>query len=306
MAKKRTRIQDLIIPHKRNGFKPGLLSISVVLATLVVLVGVQAAYFFDTKFAFSKTDFLASVLPSVLIGFTNQDRTEQGLDVLTPDDVLAKAAQLKAEDMAAKGYFSHVSPDGRTPWYWLDQVGYPYSYAGENLAIDFKDSKEVEDAWMASPAHHANIMKPQYTRIGIGTAEGMYEGEKTTFVVQYFASVRKGASIPTLTGIEGSANPRVLGAEVEPLTPDSFMMFFARIAASPLHTITYVLTGVAGLFLILLFLAIVIHARIQFIEVIGGGLLVVLASLGLLAYNAMDAGARVPDAPSAVASTDSL
>lgn len=306
MAKKRTRIQDLVIPHKRNGYKPGLLSVSAVLATLAVLVGIQAAYFFDTKFAFSKIDFLASVLPSVLVGFTNEDRTAQGLNALIPDDVLAKAAQMKAEDMAANGYFAHVSPDGKTPWYWLDKVGYPYSYAGENLAIDFKDSKEVEDAWMASPAHHANIVKPQYTRIGIGTAEGMYEGEKTTFVVQYFASVRKGASIPQLSDVGSTTNPRVLGAEVEPLTPDAFMLFFARIAASPLHTITYVLGGIAGLFLLLLFFAIVVHARIQFIEVLAGGLLVVLASLGLLAYNAMDAGARVPDAPNAVASTNSL
>lgn len=306
MAKKRINIQDLVIPHKRNGYKPGLLSVSAVLVTLMVLVGMQAAYFFDTKFAFSKIDFLASVLPSVLIGFTNDDRTAQGLDALTPDDVLAKAAQLKAEDMAAKGYFAHVSPEGKTPWYWLDQVGYPYSYAGENLAIDFKDSKEVEDAWMASPAHHANIVKPQYTRIGIGTAEGMYEGQKTTFVVQYFASVRKGASTPSLSGVGSTNNPRVLGAEVEPLTLDAFTLFFARVAASPLHTITYVLSGIAGLFLFLLFIAIVVHARIQFIEVLGGGLLVVLASLGLMAYNAMDAGARVPDAPNPVASTNSL
>jgi hypothetical protein len=84
------------------------------------------------------------------------------------------------------------------------------------------------------------------------------------------------------------------------------MLFFARIAASPLHSVTYALGGIAGLFLVLLFFAIVVHARIQFIEVLGGGLLVVLASLGLLAYNAMDAGARVPDAPNAVASTNSL
>lgn len=306
MAKKRINIQDLVIPHKRNGYKPGLLSANAVLATLMVLVGMQAAYFFDTKFALSKIDFLASVLPSVLIGFTNQDRTAQGLDALTPDEVLSEAAQMKAEDMAAKGYFAHVSPEGKTPWYWLDQVGYPYGYAGENLAIDFKDSKEVEDAWMASPAHHANIVKPQYTRIGIGTAEGMYEGEKTTFVVQYFASVRGGVSIPSFSGIGSTTNPRVLGAEVEPLTPDAFKLFFARVAASPLHTITYVLSGIAGLFLLLLFFAIVIHARIQFIEVLGGGLLVVLASLGLMAYNAMDAGARVPDAPNTVASTHSL
>ncbi len=283
-----------------------MLTVGGVLLALLVLVGIEGAYLFETRVVFTRTNFIASVLPGVLAGFTNEDRVRQGLPELTPDALLAEAAQLKAEDMATKGYFSHVSPDGKSPWYWLQQVEYPYGYAGENLAIDFKDSKEVEDAWMASPAHHANIVKPQYTRIGIGTAEGMYEGEKTTFVVQYFASVRKGASIPQLSDIGSTSNPRVLGAEVEPLSPDAFTLFFARVAASPLHTITYVLGGIAGLFLLLLFFAIVVHVRIQFIEVLAGGLLVVLASLGLLAYNAMDAGARVPDAPSAVASTNSL
>jgi hypothetical protein len=206
--------------------------------------------------------------------------------------------------MAANGYFSHISPDGKSPWYWLQQVGYPYSYAGENLAIDFNDAKEVEDAWMASPAHHANIVKPQYTHIGIGTAEGMYKGHPTTFVVQYFATQKKGATVSAETQVGVSTNARVLGAEVNPLVPQSFSEFFNRIATSPLHTVTYVLTFLAGLFLLLLCIAISVHVRIQFIEIIGGGLLLVLAALGLLAFNAMDGGAGIPEVTNAVTATE--
>lgn len=272
----------------------------------LVLVGLEAAYLFDTKVVFTHSNFLASVLPSVLTDYTNEDRVQQGLSVLTPDALLAKAAQMKAEDMAAKGYFSHVSPDGKSPWYWLQQVAYPYSYAGENLAIDFNDSKEVQDAWMASPAHRANIVKPQYTRIGIGTAEGMYEGRATTFVVQYFATPKKGVAIPGESIVASSTHARVLGAETSPILPQSFTDFLGRIAASPIHTVAYLLTAIAGAFLLLLFIAIVVHARIQFIEIIAGGLIVVLAALSLITFNAMDAGATVPDASHSVAATEVL
>ena len=301
MKKRRPRsLTDFVLPHKGNGYKPVLLTLGGVFVALIVLVGIEAAYVFDTRVVLTKTNFLASVLPSVLTDYTNEDRVQQGLSKLTPDALLAKAAQLKAEDMAAKGYFSHVSPDGKSPWYWLQQVGYPYSYAGENLAIDFNDSQEVQNAWMASPAHRANIVKPQYTRIGIGTAEGVYEGRTTTFVVQYFATPKKGAVMPGELNVASSTNARVLGAETSP----AFSGFFQKIAASPLHTAAYVLTAIAGLFLVLLFFATVVHARIQFIEIIAGGLIVVLAALSLIAFNAMDAGATVPDTSHSVAATE--
>jgi len=53
--------------------------------------------------------------------------------------LLEQAAQLKANDMAEKGYFAHTSPDGKTPWEWLKDVSYPFLAAGENLAVNFLD-----------------------------------------------------------------------------------------------------------------------------------------------------------------------
>ena len=119
---------------------------------------------------------------------TNQDRAVHGLTGVTEDALLDAAAQYAAEDMAANGYFSHVSPDGKDPWYWLNQVGYRYSYAGENLAVNFTDSEDVQTAWMESPTHKANIMKREYTHVGFGTANGIYEGKETTFVVEFLAA----------------------------------------------------------------------------------------------------------------------
>lgn len=292
MKKRQARkFKDFIVPHSGNGYKPLLLTAGGVALALLIVVLVQGVYVLGSRFALSNPHFLASVLPSVVTSLTNEDRQAQGLQAVMPDALLTKAAQMKAEDMAEKGYFSHVAPDGKTPWYWLDQVKYPYSYAGENLAIDFVDSKDVEDAWMASPTHRANIVKPQYTRIGVGVAKGMYEGNETTFVVQFFATPKKGAVIPGEDTL-ASAGPgaRVLGAETSPALPVSFADFLSRLAASPMHTTAYVLAGLAGVFTLLLLIAIAVHVRIQFIEVIVGGLLVIVAALGVVAWNALDAG----------------
>lgn len=302
-GKSRARsFKDFVLPHRGNAFKPHALRAGMVIAVLGFIALVQLWYVFDTKVALTQSSLLASVLPSVLTSYTNEDRAALKLPELTPDPLLQKAAQLKAEDMAAKGYFAHTAPDGKTPWYWLDQVNYPYSYAGENLAIDFVDSKEVEDAWMASPAHRANIVKPQYTRIGIGTARGMYEGRETTFVVQYFATPKKGALIPNEgVALATTTHAQVLGAEIGPATAAELMH---RIAMSPLHTVFYILGAIAIIFGILLFIAIVVHARIQFFEIICGGLLIVGAALGLVAWNALTDKATLPDTSHTAASIE--
>ena len=123
-----------------------------------------------------------------MVDMTNEDRNINNLKQLQMNPALSQAAKLKAEDMATRGYFSHKSPDGLLPWYWFDKVGYDYEYAGENLALNFGESSEVEKAWMNSPAHKANLLHEKYSEIGIGIAEGEYQGQKTIFVVQFFAS----------------------------------------------------------------------------------------------------------------------
>lgn len=131
---------------------------------------------------------LAAVVSSILVDLTNGDRAAGGLSMLTVNPVLVAAAQAKANDMATKGYFAHVSPEGVDPWHWFKDAGYSFEYAGENLAIDFVDSADVERAWMNSPTHRKNILDPHYTEIGIATARGMYQGRLTTFVVQEFGT----------------------------------------------------------------------------------------------------------------------
>ena len=128
-----------------------------------------------------------------IITLTNQNRTQAGVPALVTSPLLTEAAQLKANDMASRSYYAHVSPDGKSPLYWLDLVGYHYINAGENLVIDRTTSEQVVDAWMNSPDHRENILRPQFTEIGVGTASGVYEGLNTIYVVQEF-----GMPMPTV------------------------------------------------------------------------------------------------------------
>ena len=152
------------------------------LVVLVVLVGTVPS------FRAPVLDSLSAIYASVLVSLTNQNRAAANVSQLTVSPILEKAAQMKADDMASKSYFAHNTPDGKTPWYWFDLAGYKYAYAGENLAVNFVDSSDVETAWINSPGHFLNIMNPKYTEIGIATSTGMYKGKQAVFVVQLFGA----------------------------------------------------------------------------------------------------------------------
>jgi hypothetical protein len=202
----RKHLKRYLVPHHANDFRPHLLRESAVLAmlgaTLILFIG---------SIAFSKiiqrTDLGAAIYSSLLVDLANKDRAGQSLTVLTPNPLLEAAARMKAEDMAAKGYFAHQGPGGEKPWYWMSRAGYRYLYAGENLAIDFVNSEDVEIAWMNSPGHRANILNGYFTEIGIATAEGVYEGRPTTFVVQMFGKPLAVARPQPVAGAEIENDP---------------------------------------------------------------------------------------------------
>ncbi len=166
------------------------------IATGLVLLVLAAAFV-----RYAGPEFSAAVIQSEVISLTNTERVQNDVGVVTENALLDKAAAAKAADMAAKGYFAHVSPDGTVPWHWIVAAGYNYKYAGENLAVRFNESADVVNAWMASPTHRANIVKGQYTETGVAVADGVYQGQPATFVVQYFASPAKSNSKQVATTI---------------------------------------------------------------------------------------------------------
>jgi uncharacterized protein YkwD len=135
-------------------------------------------------------DSLSAIYASVLVNLTNRDRVLNNLSELKVNSLLEKAAQMKADDMAARSYFAHNTPEGKAPWYWLELAGYEYLYAGENLAVNFQNSEEVQTAWMNSRGHFLNIVNPKFTEIGIATSTGFYKGREAIFVVQMFGTPR--------------------------------------------------------------------------------------------------------------------
>jgi uncharacterized protein YkwD len=73
--------------------------------------------------------------------------------------------------MFARGYFSHVTPDGKT---LVDRVRagkVSFLTAGENLALG-PTLPICHEGLMNSPGHKANILHKDYGRLGVGVLDG--------------------------------------------------------------------------------------------------------------------------------------
>ncbi len=183
----RRTLKHYFIPHEGNQYRPHFFreaSLATLLSLALILFISSLAY----GIVATKTNYLASIYPSVVVNLTNENRVSVGDLPLQVNPLLEKVATLKAQDMSEKGYFAHVSPEGLTPWHWFDVAGYAYLYAGENLAVNFTDTDTVVDAWMNSPLHRGNILSTNFTEIGIATSHGVYKGRNTIFVVQDFGT----------------------------------------------------------------------------------------------------------------------
>ena len=181
-------VHDHVIPHERNNYHPHILShrflaLFSILVLTIKIVGVSVVAFSPA----SGVDASAITSETVVV-LANSARSENGLGELKTSSLLAKAAQAKANDMLARQYFSHNTPDGATPWSFIKAVGYSYTTAGENLAIDFTQAESMQSAWMNSPGHRANILNGNFTEIGIGIVSGTYDNHATTIVVQMFGN----------------------------------------------------------------------------------------------------------------------
>jgi uncharacterized protein YkwD len=271
------RLKNTVVPTHENVYRPHMLGRSSLVFFVALTLAVEGFLVASLVARQSDGTFLSAVIASDVIGLTNSQRELASVSSLVENTKLDAAAQAKAEDMAKRGYFSHVGPDGVLPWTWILRAGYAYKYAGENLAVRFTDSSDVVRAWMASPAHRANVMKSAYTEIGVGVAEGMFEGKSATFVVQYFGTEVQGAPAvaPNVSG--AGAVGAAAGAH-------SFMeglqRQFVRIVNDPAQTVNWVLGTVAVLLFALVMVSFVMHLEVQSTEMLLGGATV--AALALL------------------------
>jgi Cysteine-rich secretory protein family len=179
-------IHDHFIPHPRNNYHPHILGDRSLALMSSLLLAVRIFAIALISFGPVAPAFSSAITTTNIIALTNESRQQFAVPALTENQILDKAAQAKADDMLAKGYFAHNSPDGRTPWDFITSAGYSYLMAGENLAVNFTEAESVETAWMNSPGHKANILNKNFQDIGIGISQGVYQGHNAIFVVQEF------------------------------------------------------------------------------------------------------------------------
>jgi uncharacterized protein YkwD len=106
-----------------------------------------------------------------MFALVNAERIKRGLFPLSSDSKLQEVARAHARDMFEQGYFSHDSPDGKTPKDRLDAAGIKYTIAGENLALA-PHVAMAHQGLMDSEGHRENILYPSFRKVGIGVISG--------------------------------------------------------------------------------------------------------------------------------------
>lgn len=102
----------------------------------------------------------------------NAERRARGLAGLRVSARLHDIAQAHACDNAARGVYSHFGADGSDLGKRLRRGNYRLRLAAENTALGFDTPERLVAFWMQSPLHHANMMHPGVTEMGLGLADG--------------------------------------------------------------------------------------------------------------------------------------
>lgn len=293
------RLCNLFLPTRHNAHRPRLLHKQWLVALLGLTLVCEGVIVGNALFSEGPNIFLAAVVRSDIISYTDQARMSEGGQSLTESDLLMEAAQAKAEHMAEHGYFSHTGPDGEEPWVWIERAGYDYQYAGENLAVRFEDSKDIVDAWMDSPGHRANIVKPQYREIGVGIAEGEYKGGPATFVVQYFAAPASAppafsgavsapaevAEVPEGRAVAGAQTPEAGGDAPGPRPVSAVRSFMTSLFSGSDVVAVWTISIIAVILASVLALTFFIRIQVQPTDLLVPGAAVALIAVTFLSVN---------------------
>ena len=131
-----------------------------------------------------------------LLSLVNQYRADNGLGTLKLNSNLVESARYKSNSMLQLSYFDHYNPqlNGQSPSYLIRTIfNIACGYCGENLHMSEASSTSVSSTakqifadWKASPGHNANMLKPQFTKVGIGVAYAYRNGQYTIISTQHF------------------------------------------------------------------------------------------------------------------------
>lgn len=208
--KKRHGLHHRQNKHYHSVYLPYLPAILMVISAIIISglrlpTGHQATLAYATEMS-----------QSSLLRSTNEQREAFKKPILTLNNQLSAAAQAKANDMASRNYWSHNTPDGNEPWIFVDQAGYKYQKAGENLAYGFSTSNQVVVGWMNSSTHKANLLDNSFSDVGFGFANAndfQQNGKETVVVAMYGRPVDDFTNLATLPNQPPTA-PETLYASI--------------------------------------------------------------------------------------------
>jgi len=112
-----------------------------------------------------------AVVEAEVLKLVNEERAKVGCSALSANSSLTKLAEAFSDDMAARDFFDHTDPDGKTPWDRAAAAGIS-NLGGENIARGQATAQAVMDAWMNSEGHRANILNCDFKTLGVGVHFG--------------------------------------------------------------------------------------------------------------------------------------
>lgn len=128
-----------------------------------------------------------------MLELVNKERVKVGVAPLKIDERLNASAQEKADDMQARDYYGHESPDGIEGFSLVFRhMPGKCRYASENLAtllVPISNSRKAIDGWMSSTkGHREAILDKKYDLVGFGIAKDKHGN---SLVVQHFCELNK-------------------------------------------------------------------------------------------------------------------
>lgn len=110
-----------------------------------------------------------------MLQLINIERKKAGLKIIVADTQMAKVARNHSADMFKRGYFSHYTPEGKSPFDRIRKEKINFIIAGENLAFA-QTLQLAHEGLMESPVHKANILHTSFGRVGIGILDSGIRG----------------------------------------------------------------------------------------------------------------------------------
>jgi len=185
------RCFDLFIPQAGNAHQPRALRPKSIVYFAAVMVGLKIIVSLILLLSYPEPARVQEDMRNSLSVLINNARKESGVSLLRINDELMRAAQAKADDMLARGYFDHYTPDGLPPSSFINTKAYTNRLLGENLAIDFATPVSAHRALLNSPSHRANMLYPKFEDMGVGVASGQFQGRETNIAVELFSSTER-------------------------------------------------------------------------------------------------------------------